>query len=198
MPANHHERNLHLPVGQGLEGTCRLGRVGTQRELLCDLRTDVALTGTHTFDGTHHLVDICALGQVAGRADVEEFRGIRLVLVDGHRDDPHVRVDTQAPPRCLQTTNPGHLHVHQHDLRFELADFLDRLLATLSLADDLDTVHVAEQSHRARPHQMVVVHNKNPDHVFDFVQHHHLQPRPTGRDLPVVLNALSERPCAVH
>jgi hypothetical protein len=63
-----------------------------------------------------------------------------------------------------QAVDARHADVHEHDVRHELGSQANGLLAVAGLADHLDVFLGIEQGPESRPHQGLVVGEKDPDH----------------------------------
>jgi hypothetical protein len=86
-----------------------------------------------------------------------------VVLLEGRQDQ-----DSRCGGRPRQLAGGadpvqvGHAHVHQHDIRRELARLLDGLPSRRCLADDLDLGVDGEQLDEPGAHQVVVVGDQHP------------------------------------
>ncbi|MPN12692.1 hypothetical protein SDC9_160011 [bioreactor metagenome] len=63
----------------------------------------------------------------------------------------------------LDPGHPGHLQVHQHDVRAGLLVAGDRLAPVTGLGDHLVVLDVAEEVPVGVAHHRLVVHHENPD-----------------------------------
>ena len=69
----------------------------------------------------------CA-GGLDGRSD-------RRALLDGDQHHDDVGMTVRDVARGLDAVHPGHAHVEKHELRLELLDRIERLLARAGAAD---------------------------------------------------------------
>ena len=86
------------------------------------------------------------------------------------------RRSREQPPRRLEPVEPRHPDVHQHEVGSQPPRRVQRLLAVDGLAGDLEVVLGVDEHAQARPHEVLVVGDQDPDaHRGDLRQR---QPRP--------------------
>jgi hypothetical protein len=108
-------------------------------------------------DGPDQVLRRRALHHVSARASGERVREQPLVPVGREHHELRVRAGLLDPLDGGHAVDPGQPHVHQHHLGLETGDGLDRVLAGLHHADQLEVVEIAEQKLEALLHHGVVI-----------------------------------------
>ncbi|MNZ83071.1 hypothetical protein D3C78_1017900 [compost metagenome] len=67
---------------------------------------------------------------------------------------------------CLEAADAGHLHVHQHQIRLELAGTQQGRLARVGLPHHIHTVNIGQHAPDTGAHQIVVIHDEHVDHAI--------------------------------
>ena len=83
---------------------------------------DRGAAGLHAFELSDEFVAADALEQVPGCADPHGLKGVLLVVVDRQQDHLLARVAFANLPAQVQSADPLHPHIAQHDVRPQIAD----------------------------------------------------------------------------
>jgi hypothetical protein len=81
------------------------------------------------------VIPVRILQHVAGGAGHEHLAHDRLILVPRQRDHAQRGVPLLEQARRLDAVHLGHAHVHEHDVRLQLGDEIERPASRLRLAD---------------------------------------------------------------
>ena len=100
------------------------------------------------------------LQQVVDRVDLERLD--RVLIVGGDEDDVRRRLRVDHAPRHLETGQPRHLDVEEHDVGLQSLDRAQRLDAVAGLPDHLDAADLAEQIAQLVPRELLVVDQDAP------------------------------------
>ncbi|CAI8930529.1 hypothetical protein EMIT0P228_30339 [Pseudomonas brassicacearum] len=157
LATDNHQRNLDFPLRQCIEGRIVGWLERLDRQLLGDLRADVALPGKNQTNGLDHLVQPSTLGEVTRRARLQQPGGKRILFTHGHRDHLDVRVTAQQLARGLKAADARHLDVHQHHVGLQFARFDQGFFPGFSLANYLQAVDVSQHSCNARTDEIMVI-----------------------------------------
>jgi hypothetical protein len=129
-----------------------------------DARAEDGLAGS---DGLDRVQDLALAGLLEDvSAGTRAQRGEDEVVVAEHAEDQHVRVGAllgDARGR-LDPVDPGHAHVHQHDVGLRRAHQLDGLLAVRGRAHELGDVGVGDRVAQPVTEHGMVVDDENADH----------------------------------
>jgi hypothetical protein len=88
--------------------------------------------------------------------------------VHREQDDLGLREARLDLPRRRDAAHVRHADVHEHQVRLQLSHLLQRLVTVGSRADDLDLLFQAEQPDQPVPHQLMVIHYQQSDHLSPF------------------------------
>ena len=149
------------PAG-GRAGRLRRADGGVEQPLL-HARVKDRLAGRGRVDRPADLGPRRVLGQVAERAGPQRADDRLVVGVGGEHHHPGARVAGGNPGGGGGAVAPGHVQVHQHDLRPRRGDQLDGRLAVRGLPDDGDARQGPEQQDQALPDRRLVVSDDNGD-----------------------------------
>ena len=165
----HQAQDLGLAVGQRI-GAVKADEVvahvfQARQQALGDGRLHQRAALGHGADGADQLLERDVLEQVALGARFQA-RQHQLVVVEGGQDDGwRQRVLPRKRLQRLQAGHHRHAHVHQHHVGLGLRDEFDRLLAVGGLGHHFDAVVEGQQRADALPHQCLIVHQTDADHV---------------------------------
>jgi hypothetical protein len=117
-------------------------------------------------DRTHGVGDLRdrdLFEEVTVHACLHRLVEVFLEIGDGQHDDLRLGRDGSDGAGGLDPAGARHAHVHDHDVRCQLADAADRLDPVRGLADDLDVGLVVEDAVEPAPEQRVIVDDHDPD-----------------------------------
>ena len=157
LTANNHQGDLDFALGQGIEGRVagRLKRF--ERQLLCHLRTDIALACEHLANCLNHFSQTGTFGHITRRACLQQARRKRVFFTHGHSDNLDIRVAAHHLASSLKTTNARHFDIHQNHIRPQFTSLEQRLFAGLGLTDHLQTFDIGQHSCDPCTHKIVVI-----------------------------------------
>ena len=142
----------HQPAGGGAGRS--LGRDG-QGGFLVYAADAVA----GALQGLQHTIHLEGLDQVVEGIDL---KGVAHVLVVGGGEDHHnggIHVLNDAA--ALHAGLAGHFHVQENDLRAQFLHHVQQLFAVLSLAHQLEALHLFDHAPLDQAHSLIVVRNNH-------------------------------------
>src|SRR5581483_11764329 len=122
-------------------------------------------------NGVRDLFRRGVLQEIADGAGLQRREYVLLGGVAGQHDDLGTRMALGNLARRLDSAHPGHLQVHERDVRPQSRHEPHGLLAIPRLADDLDARLPVQQGTYALPHHGVVVHEHDPNRGFTLTAH---------------------------
>jgi hypothetical protein len=94
------------------------------------------------------------LDEIIQRGELERLQ--RVLIVRGNKNCRRHRVDTDGTNN-VEARRPGHLHVEEHEIRMQRANLLDRSIAIVRGANDLDSLLVRQKIFDTLPGERLVV-----------------------------------------
>ena len=161
-------------------------------------RVELRVPGRHVGDGAQDLLGAGVLGQEAAGARLQRGEHPGVVGVRGQHDDGGLGPQPPEPLGRLDPVAPGHVQVHQDDVRPQLQRLPDGVVAVDRGADDGDPGQQAQQRHQPFPHDLLVVGDEDLDiRAFPFLRVHPHPTRSRGRTRLVGRHSATRNPSPV-
>lgn len=163
------EKNLELALRQLLVRCHVIWPVQLLRKKLRNRRCDVALSKGNDAYRIDDFSRVTFLVEVATGSLTDEVDRVVLFRVTAQNENANVRCLRTYHGQSVNAALARHGQVHDKDVKFNIAHKVDGLTAAASFADDAQIYLVGEKLLESGPHNCVVIHNSNFDHVAVFL-----------------------------
>ena len=163
------EENLELALRQLLVRCHVIGPVQLLGKKLRNRRCDVALSKGNDAYCIDNFSRVALLVEVATGSLTDEVDRVVLFRVTAQNEDANVRCLRTYHRQSVNAALTGHGQIHNQDIQFDIAHKVYGFAATARFTDDAQIHLVGEKLLEPGPHNRVVIHNSNFDHVAVFL-----------------------------